>query len=91
MPELTLKGIAIRYCHFPPVESGIVRCPDCGARLFDVVESLTGGLEKHCHRCKEADGSRRRWIFVFHPTLEAYTEAIKNSQEGVIEDPPVDI
>ena len=46
----------------------IVKCPDCGARVCDVIKGTKGCIEIKCPDCKKVSrieqGKRNAWLFV---------------------------
>jgi hypothetical protein len=82
-----VDGVAIRRCHIfvqlplsRPLE---IRCPDCGIRITEVVERLDGCQRHECRRCKDANGERVRWLFLFYTDAEEYVNAVRYESETI--------
>jgi hypothetical protein len=81
MPDVV--GVTIRRHHVYAAVPVIVRCPDCGARLLDVVERVEGGIEKACRSCRDANGEKKHFVIIFHTDLDSYREAIARESQKI--------
>lgn len=71
----------VRRVHVYIDEVSSVRCPDCGTRLFDATPEARGGVIKHCHKCRDAAGNKKSWLFIFHDNLLEMMKCAKDESE----------
>lgn len=87
-----MSWTAVRRCHLyaPRGKATPIRCPDCGAYLFEIVEFACGAIRKTCKRCKDANGDNVQWIFVLHSDIQDYMRAVKRETSSVEPDLTID-
>lgn len=90
MSGLTWTAIRRCYMYIEPGKPRAIRCPDCGATLFEIVEFASGGIRKTCRRCKDATGVKTQWLFVLYRDPKSYMDAVNNEKEVLIPELAID-
>lgn len=82
---MTQIGRAVRRLHVPPGHRGkLLHCPDCNGVFLRIGERIVGTVLKQCRKCRDYAREARQYTIVFHPSVEAYTDAIKRESYSSI-------